>query len=146
MTRIVMRKGDRMTKMTGLFMMTHGAMHAFLLTTPAIGGRTGNFITQNGTSWLFGGLGQEASVIDVIGCALVLIAALGWMAASVALLSGNGRMLWRELTLFSSALSIFTIVAFWNDWMVAAPVIDVMALLIVLSSGRNTTAKREEVA
>lgn len=146
MTSIVTRKGDGITKMAGLFMMAHGAMHAFLLTTPAVGGRTGNFITQNGTSWLFGGLGLEASVIDAIGCTLVLITALGWMAASVALLSGKGRIPWRELTLFSSVLSILTITAFWNDWMVAAPVIDVVALLIVLSSGETARTKREEVA
>ena len=135
-----------MAKMAGLFMLAHGAMHAFMLTTPAVGGGTGNFITQDGTSWLFGGLGLGPSIIEAIGCALVLMTALGWMMASVGLLSDSRKLPWRELTLFSSVLSIFTITTFWNEWMVAAPVIDVLAILLAIRYGTSAHSSTGEVA
>jgi len=127
-------------KLTGTFMMAHGVMHALLLNTPRTDGGPGNFITQNGTSWLFGGLGMEASSIEVIGTALVLLSAVGWMAASLGFFGFIKRLPWRTVALASSVLSLFTIAAFWNDWMVAGPVIDLVAILALIQGSMTRTA------
>ncbi len=145
--RLALSNGDARTKkLTGMFMMAHGVMHAFLLNTPRVDGGPGNFITQNGTSWLLSGLGPQASSIEVIGNALVLLSAFGWIAASPLSLGMIKKVSWRSVALVSSVLSLFTIVTFWNDWMVAGAVIDAVAMLFLLRGSLTRTVSLDEVA
>lgn len=132
--------------MTGMFMMAHGVMHAFLLNTPRIDGGPGNFITQNGTSWLFGGLGLEGASIEVIGNALVLLSALGWITASLGFFGMIKKVSWRTVALASSVLSLFTIAAFWNGWMVAGTLIDAVAIMALLRGSMSKAVSMDGVA
>ncbi|MHC1680454.1 MAG: hypothetical protein AB9860_04280 [Methanomassiliicoccales archaeon] len=144
--RLAFSEADgRKMKLTGMFMMAHGVMHAFLLNTPRVDGGPGNFITQNGTSWLFSGLGLEASSIEVIGNALVLLSALGWIASSLGYFNVIKKVSWRNVALASSVLSLFTIAAFWNQWMVAGLVIDVVAILFLIRGTLTRTTSIDGV-
>ncbi|MHC1709670.1 MAG: hypothetical protein AB9819_04620 [Methanomassiliicoccales archaeon] len=144
--RLALDKGDgRRMKLTGMIMMAHGVMHAFLLNTPRVDGGPGNFVTQDGTSWLFSGLGLEASSIEVVGSALVLLSALGWITASLGYFNVIKKVSWKNVALASSVLSLFTIVAFWNQWMVAGLVIDVVAILFLIGGGLARTASMDGV-
>jgi hypothetical protein len=109
----------------------HGAMHAFLLNTPRPDGGTGNFLTRGGEVPL-GALGLGAGAIEALGMMMVLITAAGLMIS--ALLYYQKARGWERCLIASSALSIATLVMFWNDWMVMGVVLSAGMILVTLRS------------
>lgn len=130
----------RIGVLAGLFMLAHGVMHIMLLGTPTIDGMPGNFLTQNGTSWLFEGMGLGAPVIDGIGTILAIASGLSWSLAGLGFL-GALKVSWTRMMALGGLLSLFTLSVFWNDWMVAGPVIDIVALGLLLRAERGASRK-----
>jgi hypothetical protein len=114
----------------GAFIAAHGAMHAFLLSTPRPEGGAGNFLTRGGDAPLLNSLGLNAAAAEMLGSALVLMAAAGLLVGAFLYLRGTGTA-WRTVLSASAVLSLITLLTFWNDWMVAAPIIDLGILALV---------------
>jgi len=141
------RKGIRgVASLAGPFLMVHGVMHIILLLSPRENGGPGNFLTQNGTSWLLDGLGMDAASIDLFGTALVLVAALGLITGSFGLICKMRTVVWRDAVLVSSVLSLFFMMAFWSDWFVAGAAIDIAAIALALKYRPMTGSVPEKVA
>jgi ABC-type Na+ efflux pump permease subunit len=123
----------------GAFIAAHGAMHAMLLSSPRPEGGVGNFVTRGGDIPALNSLGLDAAGAEVLGAALVLIAAAGLLAS--ALMYYRGTAAWRKVLLASSAVSLVTLLVFWNDWMVMGPVIDLgLVALAYRSLSQNAEA------
>lgn len=121
----------------GAFIATHGAMHAFLLNTPRVSGEPGNFLTNGGDIPLLNSLGLNAAGADLLGSTLVLIAAAGLLIGALLYLRGTGTA-WKGVLSAAAALSIITLLMFWNDWMVMAPLIDLGILALVYRSSSSS--------
>ncbi len=121
----------------GAFIAAHGAMHAFLLSTPRVSGEPGNFLTNGGDVPLLNSLGLDAAGAELLGSALVLIAAAGLLVGALFYLRGTGSA-WKTVLAASAALSIITLLMFWNDWMVVAPLIDLGVLALVFRSSSSS--------
>lgn len=126
--------------LAGSFLAAHGAMHAVLLNTPRPDGGAGNFLTRAGESALLGPLGIGGPGVEALGTVLALVAAAGFVLSALAYLGLVKVPRWRSVLLGSAALSLLTTVLFWNDWMVAAPVIDV-AIVAALLRNAPTAAE-----
>jgi hypothetical protein len=120
------------------FIAAHGAMHAFMLSTPRPDGGAGNFVTHGGDVPLLNSLGLSAGGVEALGAALLLIATAGLMAS--ALLYLRDAQTWRKALVASSIVSMIAILLFWNDWMVAAPVIDIALIVLAWRAGAGMEA------
>lgn len=67
-------------------------------------------------------LGLGVTSVEAFGTALMLITAAALIVSALLYLSQ--RRYWERALLASSVLSIVTLLAFWNDWMVMGPIID----------------------
>jgi|GEM_PF-7019529 len=122
----------RSSVFAGGFLAAHGAIHALLLNAPRPDGGAGNFLTRAGESALLGPLGMGDAGVEVLGTALALIAAAGFVLSGLAILGGVRVPQRRAVLLGSAAASLLMTALFWNDWMVAAPVIDLAIVAALL--------------
>jgi hypothetical protein len=116
----------------GGFIAAHGAMHAMLLNTPRPDGGAGNFVTRGGDIGLLGSLGMGAPAVETLGAALLLIAAASLLVSAARYL--RQRAGWESWLMGSSALSIASLLLFWNDWMIMGPIIDLGLMALALRS------------
>jgi hypothetical protein len=131
---ITMHQGSRRNirrTVVGGFIAAHGAMHALLLSTPRPDGGVGNFVTRGGEIPI-GEHGLQAGTVEVLGAALVIIAAAGLVLS--ALLYLREARTWERCLMTSSAMSMATLVLFWNDWMIMGPVISGALFVLALRS------------
>lgn len=116
----------------GAFIAAHGTMHAMLLNTPRPDGGAGNFVTHGGDISMLGSLGLGASAVETLGAALMLITAAGLLVSAAMYL--RQRAGWESWLIGSSALSIVSLLLFWNDWVVMGPIIDLGLMAFALRS------------
>jgi hypothetical protein len=115
----------------GGFVALHGVMNAMLLGTPTVDGSAGNFLTSSGRSWFLNPLGISGLSAEMVGAALALIAAIGFIAGAFAYL-GRLNVDARPLFLASSVASLAMLIMFWNDWMVAGALINIVIIGLCL--------------
>jgi hypothetical protein len=116
----------------GAFIAAHGAMHAMLLNTPRPEGGAGNFVTRGGEVPVLASLGLGSGAVEAIGAVLMLATAAGFLLSACLYL--RQRRGWESCLLASCALSIASVLLFWNDWMIMAPVIGVGLMALALRS------------
>jgi hypothetical protein len=115
----------------GGFLALHGVMNAMLLRTPTIDGNAGNFLTNGGRSWLLNPMGISGQSAEMIGAALALIAAIGFIAGALAYI-GRLNLNAAPVLLCSAIVSLATLILFWNDWMIAGALINVVIIVLCL--------------
>lgn len=132
---ITMHKGSNLLgrrNVLGGFIAAHGVMHAMLLNTPRPESGVGNFVTRGGEIPLLNALGLGASAVEFVGAALMLAAAAGLLLAALMFVRRSRG--WEGALMASSALSIASLLLFWNDWMIMGPVIGLGLMVLALRS------------
>ena len=115
-----------------IFLILHGLVHAILALVPDPNTLGAGFATFFSRSWLFSGLGLSPSTGRPIAILLAAIAAIGFVAAGLALL---GFLVpfdwWRSLAIASAVVSLLLLVVFWNTYLIVGILIDI-AILVTL--------------
>jgi len=113
-------------------------MHAVLLNAPRPEGGAGNFVTRGGEIPLLNSVGLDASAVEAIGAVLIVAAAAGLLLAALMYLRRSRG--WEGALMASSALSVASLLLFWNDWMVMGPVIGLGLMALALRSKLSEAA------
>jgi hypothetical protein len=122
-----------MNTLIGLFLIAHGLIHAaFLSPKPPVkdGGPEWPFDLTK--SWLLTPLGLNTEIIKIIGIVLVIGVTLGFVLSGLGWLGIEGlKSIWVPTTIASCALSVILLVVFWHNWLIMAPIIDIVLLTLI---------------
>ena len=119
-----------------IFFILHGLVHAILAMSPSPGASEPVFATFFSSSWLLSRLGVSKRSSSVLAIILAALAAIGFVAAGLALLEILVPFdWWPILTLVSAVISLLLLVIYWSRYMIVGIVIDlaVLAALVLFS-------------
>lgn len=117
------------------FFMAHAAIHFGFISpapAPAAGAPTWPFDLTR--SWLLTPLGMDASVTRTLGVGLLLVLALGYVAATLVMMGVLPERLFAAGIIVGGSASLLLLALFFHPWLVLGVAIDVALLYLVLGT------------
>lgn len=116
-----------------IFLIAHGLIHLGYL-TPAPADPKYPFSLSR--SWVAAALGMNAYAVRLLGTALGITAALGFVLTGLAVANVVVPLAWYlPLIVVASTASLVLLSIFWHNWLVLGVVIDVVLLVALMGFG-----------